>query len=190
MGLQKGYEAEFNEALARTKQWDLAVPPFTASEQPAINDVTFEKFRMAVQNVLIKYQPEEISLQCFQITGLMQKPLEEVFNVPLTLTLGYVDLEHKSIFYTPIDELKELMTSPPYFEDMKLHAWLTTPNYEIIDLTIGTTYSMIKNDPEPLGMLFCQHHSQFNDSMVYHPQIVGEDYLFKTAGIAEFFLIS
>lgn len=190
MDLAKGYEAEFNKALARTKQWGLAVPPFTPSGQPAINDVTLEKFRIAVQSILGQYQPEEVSQQCFQIIGLMKEALEEVFEVPLTITLGYVNFNQKPTFYTPLDKLRDLLSQPPVFEGMNLHAWLTTPNYEIIDLTFGTTYSIINNEPAPLGMMVCRHYSQLTNNMTYHPQLLGEEYLFKTSGIADLFLIS
>lgn len=189
MTSQKGYEEEFEAALNRTKQWNLKVPEFKPSNQPAITNVSIEEFRLTAQRILGQYQPEQISQQCFQITGFMKDTLEEVLEVPLTITLGYVDFKHKPTFYTPVDELHALIATAPHFDSINLHAWLTTPNFEIIDLTFGTTYSLVNNDPEPLGMLFCQHYSKFNEYMTYHPQLVGEEYLFKISGISNFFLI-
>ncbi|WP_353169432.1 hypothetical protein [Providencia sp.] len=190
MNLSKGYEVEFNEALARAKQWALDVPPFTPSNQPAITDESIEKFRLTAQKILGQYQPEEVSQQCFQITGLMKETLEEIFNVPLTITIGYVSFNQTPVFYTPTDKLNDLLSQPPHFEGVNLHAWLTTPNHEIIDLTFGTTYSIVKDAPETLGVVICQHHSQFTESMSYHPQLVGEEFLLRIAGIAGYFFVN
>lgn len=184
---KSGYEAEFFEAIRRTKKWNLTVPPFKSETRAYITPEIIEDFRGLVQKILGQYQPEDVSQKRFQITGMMRSHLEDLLKTPLTITLGYVDYNKTSMFYTPIEELKSLLNGGPYFGFMSLHAWLTTPNYEIIDLTFGTTYSVINNDPEPFGALFCQHYSKFNEGMTYRPQLVGDAYLRKIGGLSNIF---
>jgi hypothetical protein len=69
---------------------------------------------------------------------------------------------------------------------INLHAWLTTPNMEIIDLTFATTYGIVNNVPSVIGRCSFQHYSAFNENMVYHPQLVGEDYLKQIGALVVF----
>ncbi|MDD1193724.1 hypothetical protein PT209_27510, partial [Klebsiella pneumoniae] len=67
-----------------------------------------------------------------------------------------------------------------------LHAWLTTPNLEIIDLTFATTYGIVNDIPSVIGRSSFQHYSEFNVNMVYHPQLIGDDYLKKIGAIVDY----
>ncbi|QQE95197.1 hypothetical protein JFB93_04330 [Providencia rettgeri] len=63
---------------------------------------------------------------------------------------------------------------------------MTTPNLEIIDLTFGTTLGVVTNNPNTYGLGYMQHYSKFDERMVYHPQLIGEDYLRRSGGLIEF----
>lgn len=57
---------------------------------------------------------------------------------------------------------------------------------EIIDLTFSTTYGIVNNVPSVIGRCSFQHYSAFNENMVYHPQLVGEDYLKQIGALVVF----
>lgn len=73
----------------------------------------------------------------------------------------------------------------PEIGPVNLHAWLTTGNLEIIDMTFSTTYGIVKNIPELVGRMSCMHHSEFNENMVYHPQFVGIGFLTAIGALLE-----
>ncbi len=40
--------------------------------------------------------------------------------------------------------------------------------------------------PSVIGRSSFQHYSEFNDNMVYHPQLIGDDYLKKIGAIVDY----
>ncbi|MEY0053806.1 hypothetical protein AB7280_19540 [Providencia rettgeri] len=117
----------------------------------------------------------------------LQPYLEEVFRKPLHYTLGYIQYNHRPVFFTSNQGLKEKLVTPfTTYSSFNLHAWLTTPNLEIIDLTFGTTLGVVTNNPNTYGLGYMQHYSKFDERMVYHPQLIGEDYLRRSGGLIEF----
>lgn len=56
---------------------------------------------------------------------------------------------------------------------------------EIIDLTFVTTYGIVNNKPDVIGRCAFQHYSAFDDNMVNHPQLIGDDYLKKIGALKE-----
>ncbi|MGP2734239.1 hypothetical protein [Serratia bockelmannii] len=71
-------------------------------------------------------------------------------------------------------------------ETINSHLWLMTPNMEIIDITFATTYGIVNDIPSVIGRCSFQHHSEFNENMVYHSQLVGEGYLKKSGAFVDF----
>ena len=117
----------------------------------------------------------------------VQDALEEALQTPIYYTLGYVDYEKRPVFYTSEKGLKSKLGNPMSgVGAINLHAWLTTPNMEIIDLTFATTYGIVNNIPSVIGRYSFQHYSEFNENMVYHPQLVGEDYLKQIGAFVDF----
>lgn len=182
---KEGYESEFNQALKLAHKWRLATPKFTPSSQPFINKESSAKFNEIIQKILGPIPPEHISQQCFIINALVKEDLEDVFKTPLYYTLGYVSCNKRPMFFTPINELHQLLKHGFKGGAINLHAWLTTPHYEIIDLTCSTTVGFARNDPQLYGRIALQHHSQFNEGMIHHPQLVGEDFLREINALIE-----
>ncbi|WP_230472655.1 hypothetical protein [Gibbsiella quercinecans] len=83
---------------------------------------------------------------------VVQDALEEALQTPLYYTLGYVDCEKRPVFYTSESQLKNNLGNPMSGAvAINLHAWLTTPNMEIIDITFATTYGIVNNVPSVIG---------------------------------------
>ena len=62
---------------------------------------------------------------------------------------------------------------------VNIHAWLTLPSMEVIDLTYWTTFSYATNNSERLGELVIQSDDE-ELGVVYHPLLIGEDWLYKS----------
>lgn len=172
------YESEFIAAVKRSKKWGLEVPKIKLNQTPFLTGDKGEAALNVIQSIASKHTPEEISQQCFGYMYCVQDALEDALQTPLYYTLGYVDYNKKPVFYTNEETLKSNLSNPMLGAGaINLHAWLTTPNMEIIDLTFATTYGIVNNVPSVIGRCAFQHYSAFNENMVYHPQLVGEDYL-------------
>ncbi|HEI8955485.1 TPA: hypothetical protein SLG95_003598 [Serratia liquefaciens] len=181
------YEAEFISAVKRSRKWNLEVPEIKLSKTPFLTGDKSEAALKVIQTIASKHTPEEVSQQCFGYMYVVQDVLEEALQTPLYYTLGYVDYEKRPVFYTSEGQLKNNLGNPMSGAGaINLHAWLTTPNMEIIDLTFATTYGIVNNVPSVIGRCSFQHYSTFNESMVYHPQLVGEDYLKQIGAFVDF----
>lgn len=179
------YEVGFMEALDRTHSWGVKAPGFAKSSQPVLDEQGLQVLTKEVQEQLGHLDAEAVSQQCFAVTLFLKDQLEERLGVPLTYTLGYVELEKKPVFFTPEEELKAMIGTPLHARPIQLHAWLTTPAYEIIDITLSTTYGIVNDAPECVGRVMAQHYSELTDGLVYHPQVIGDDFLGKIGAILE-----
>lgn len=179
------YEVEFQNAIQRTKAWGLDAPSFKPSERRLLNDKGVRKLNKLLQNSLGKMPPSQVSQQCFAMNFFMQEQLEALLGTDLTYTLGYVEFNQHNVFYTPEEQLEALLGTPASMRPVNLHAWLTSPSYEIIDLTFGTTYGVVHNDPSCYGLIYAQHHSLFTKDFIHHPQVVGDDFLSAIGGILQ-----
>ncbi|HBY7708218.1 TPA: hypothetical protein MI706_21470 [Klebsiella pneumoniae] len=181
------YETEFIAAVKRSKKWKLEVPnislkktPFLAGERAAIA-------LKVIQDYASMHSPEEVYQQCFGYMYGIQSALENALQTPLYYTLGYIEFEKRPVFHTEIPKLERNLYNPVSgVGAIDLHAWLTTPNLEIIDLTFATTYGIVNDIPSVIGRSSFQHYSEFNDNMVYHPQLIGDDYLKKIGAIVDY----
>lgn len=181
------YETEFIAAVKRSKKWKLEVPNITLKKTPFLSGERADIALKVIQHYASMHSPEEVSQQCFGYMYCIQNALEDALQTPLYYTLGYVEFEKRPIFYTELARLERNLGDPVSgIGPIDLHAWLTTPNLEIIDLTFATTYGVVKNIPSVIGRSSFQHYSEFNDNMVYHPQLIGDDYLKKIGAIADY----
>lgn len=185
-GREGNYKSEFHSAVKRAKKWGLDVPDIKISECPVLTGEKGNDALRAVQDIASRYTAEEVSQQCFWYMHSAKDVLEDVLQMPIYYTLGYIDYEKSPVFYTRAESLKDKLSYPiSGVGALNLHAWLTTPSMEIIDLTFFTTYGVVHNMPSAIGRIVFQHCSSFNENMVYHPQLVGEDYLKRIGGIVD-----
>lgn len=180
------YENEFKSACERTCEWGLEIPHVKLSSESVLSGDRDVNCLKVIQKISSQHTAEEISQQCFWYMYQVKDILENALASPLYYTLGYVQFNGNPVFYTPESELRnKMVTSVEVGEGFNLHAWLTTPNMEIIDLTFGTTYSIVNNRPEVIGRCALQHYSAFDNNMIYHPQLIGNDYLKRIGTLIE-----
>lgn len=171
------YEERFDQALKRSKAWGLAPSGFSRTEERFVSERNLQVFQQVAASHLSHYQAEDVSQQCFAVTGMLKAPLEKALGVPLAFTLGYVEYDGRNVFHTINRELKAMLKKGLPSPALNLHAWLTLPSHEIIDMTFGTTYGVVNQVPSVIGRMCFLHPDDMPSDMQYHPQLVGEDYL-------------
>ncbi|WP_455817151.1 hypothetical protein [Pseudomonas cerasi] len=175
--LISGYEQEFHDAIERTDSWGLCAPYFKASDKRYIDENSLQKLTEYLDVFFQKTDMRQLSQQCLAANFSMQRQIEKLLGTPLIYTLGYIEHYQNNIFYTPEEHLKEQLHVPVALGPVNLHAWLTSPSYEIIDLTLSTTLGVASDTPALIGSVIAKHHSLFPEDLVHHPQFVGTDFL-------------
>lgn len=173
----RNYEERFDQALKRSKAWGLEPTGFQITQERFANEHNLQVVQQEVEAHLCHYQAEEVSQQCFAVTLMLKAPLEEALGMPLAFTLGYVEYNSRNVFYSNHRELKAMLEKGVPSPALNLHAWLTLPGHEVIDMTFGTTYGVVNQIPSVIGRMCFMHPDDMTADMQYHPQLVGEDYL-------------
>lgn len=189
-GSHSNYEQRFNKALERTTAWGLAAVEFSRSPSNLASDDNCRIFQEVATSVLSPLCAEDVSQQCFAITAALKTPLENALQVPLIYTLGYVEYHKHKVFHSDVLQLKEMLDHGIASPALDLHAWLTLPSHEIIDVTFGTTYGVVTQTPELIGRMCFLHPDDMPDDLQYHPQLIGEDYLVRIGGTCSFLVLS
>lgn len=185
----QSYQSLFTTAIDRTVSWGLVSPDINILNKLLIDGHGMEKMANIIQSVMGEINVQDVSLQCFSINYLLKGALEQALDSPLFYTLGYVCFHQHNVFYTPEEELKAMIKTPPGPGSLRLHAWLTTPALEIIDPTFSTTYGLENDEPECIGCVMAKHYSQFTPEICHVPQIVGDDFLVKIGGVINMTLV-
>lgn len=184
------YEDEFRASIERTHNWGMPSIEFSEKKDRYINEATLKKVGDCISSHISHLEPSDISQQCFAVSLALLKPLQETLGVPVHYTLGYVRLNGRPVFYTAEDGLKEILTSGFSNPAFNLHAWLTLPSHEIIDITFGTSYGVVNNEPKLIGSMVVLHPDQLTKGLSYHPQLVGESFLERVGALKNFSFFS
>lgn len=171
------YEGRFDRALKRSKSWGLAPSGFVRTGERFVSEDNLRVFQQVTAAHLSHYRAQDVSQQCFAITAMLKTPLEEALGVPLAFTLGYVEYNGRNVFYSGTSELKTMLKEGIRSPALNLHAWLTLPSHEVIDMTFGTTYGVVNEMPSVIGRMCFLHPDDMTADMQYHPQLIGWDYL-------------
>lgn len=180
-----GYQAQFSDALIRTKRWELELPEFTSTPSRYLSEKNAAGIGQCWIDTFPNERPEVFAGNCFQAMGAVQAPLEDLLGVPLYFTLGYVQFEGRPVFHMPTEKLKPMLKQNLSFQQVNLHAWLTLPSHEIIDLTFLTTVGVVNNIPDYIGRACASHPDDLPEVMTYHPQLVGDSFLRKTGVVLD-----
>lgn len=171
------YAQRFDQALTRSKAWGLTPPTFCSTQERFVSEHNLQVFQQVVSAFLSHLQAEDVSQQCFAVTASLKAHLERALGVPLVFTLGYVKYTSRNIFYTDTRELKAMLHKGISSPALNLHAWLTLPSHEVIDMTFGTTYGVVTQTPSVIGRMCFLHPDDMTADIQYHPQLIGENYL-------------
>jgi hypothetical protein len=178
------YEKEFLEALNFTKEILNEKHKFVIDNSRFLTDKTLENISSFINKEIISLNlsKDDFFAKCFQINYLFIDKIKSFLKCDVFYTVGYIIMENDKIFYTPKDKLANFLTFGYGSAKINLHAWLTLPTLEIIDLTFSTTYAILHKKPDMMGLVVTKHPSDLTGGLSYHPQIIGFEY-FKKIGV-------
>lgn len=183
------YERLFVDALARTGELGLPAPSFKPISARIITPAKMEKAATRVGRHLQNIQPQQIAAQCFAINSAVVDVIAEAFETPAYITIGNVAADGHWFYKVDTSYLKNLIANGiTPGQGLKLHAWITLPSYEIIDITLPTTYAVVKGIPELIGGAMANHPTEIR-GMVFEPLIIGGEFFRRIGGIADVFVL-
>jgi hypothetical protein len=176
------YSEEFMIALERTSRFNLALPEGVEEVSRRImNDKRIRHLNRVLAPVfegIVSY--EQMVGQCMPLHLKARPILEEWLGCPVYYTLGWVDDgTPKGVYKFDEDFITAKLKDGHQNDTINLHAWLTLPSMEVIDLTLSTTFAILQGYPEEAGGVLVKKADEFT-GFAYKPMLVGEEFLIKS----------
>lgn len=174
------YSKEFQIAIERASRFNLS-PPEIANEVSAriMNDKRIRHLNRILTPVLQGMTYEQMVGQCMPLHLKARSVLEEWLGCPVYYTLGWIDDgTSKGIFKFDDEVIADKLENGHGSETINIHAWLTLPSMEIIDLTLCTTLCIIQGLKGGEGRVLVKKADDIT-GFSYKPMLVGEAYLSK-----------
>ena len=180
------YVNEWQAAVERTMRFELAVPPHQIdTARRWFDNKALNEFPFIIRDSLGDLGFEDVVAQCLSIHYRLVPVIEEWLGCPALFTLGWVDTGTESGMFR-FDEvfIAEKLKSGHSGGSVNMHAWLTLPSMEIIDVSLATSIGVFQKRPEMYGMAITKYADELR-GMAYKPMLVGEDFLRKTGLLLE-----
>lgn len=183
------YKKELVEAINRSKNSGLIVQEFIYDKNESLilsieNQI---KLNELLHHYVYSKNIEAIANQCFFWNFHLQQAIEELLRCDSILTVGYVDFKNRSAFITSTEEiLTWLNVKYDTLQHRNIHVWLTLPTFEIIDITLVSSFLKINNEifGEKIDFrncfMFLPEENAGSNIPVHRPQFVGMDFFYKT----------
>lgn len=177
------YKAEFIEALNRTERLGLTKPSITMTTEMFLDQKTLNALPQAIYKKMGDISVDDLAAQCLSIHFKIKPVIEEAIGCKAFYTIGWVSYEKNSIFQQTEESLASMLENGITGSSVSLHAWLTLPSMEILDFSLPTTYAKIHKMKDGIGGAITMHPSKLTGGMMYHPMIIGEEFLLKTGAM-------
>jgi hypothetical protein len=174
------YLDHWKNAIARSERYNLQIPEHTVEPHKTyLSQKTHEEFPYVVRDGLGNLEVEDVFSQCMAIHYRLVPVIEGWLGCPALFTLGWIDDgTMRGLF--KFDETfieRSLVTGPESYQ-VKMHAWITLPSLEVIDMSLSTTFAVMQKNPELYGRVIANKADALN-GFSYVPMLIGEDFLLK-----------
>ncbi len=180
------YANEWAAAIERSKRFCLEVPSHEV--QPAqryLTDARHAEFPYVVQRGLGNLDFPDVVAQCMSIHYRLVPVLEKWLGCPVLYTIGWVDDgTDKGMFKFDDAFVADKLQNGHSSSTANIHAWLTLPSMEVIDVALVTTLAVLKGWKEGHGAVLAKHADEIT-GMAYKPMLVGPDFLRKSGLLVE-----
>lgn len=185
-----GYKEEWQDALERTKRYGLNVPAdaYQQQQQKYLTKEVHDRFPYVVRDAFGNLEYEDIVAQCMAIHYRLAPVMEDLLKCPVFFTIGWIDDgSEQGMFRFGEEFIQEHLNAPKTTVggQANLHAWLTLPSMEVIDISLVTTIVVLQKLDKGHGGVLAGPADDFN-GFAYKPMLVGTDFLRKAGMLWEF----
>lgn len=176
---QYSYPAEFLRAYERTEALGCKAPPRILVEK---NCLDMERVGAALQKFFTGCTAEDIAQQGFAHNVNLVPFLNAELETPTILTIGWIELNGRP-HYKHDDELLRILLRDGALSfggsGIPLHMWLTSLACEVLDVSFASTFAAQSGDRDIAGRVMYQPNDNRDPDVVYHPTVVGIDFVDK-----------
>jgi hypothetical protein len=180
------YAEEFTAAIARSQKYGLHVPNFEIEPTRCFLDSKAQnEFPYVVRDALGDLDFKDVVAQCLAIHYRMVDVIGDWLGCGVFYTIGWVDdMTPKGMFRFDDSFIEDKLATKHRGGSVNIHAWLTLPSMEIIDVSLSTSMGFFQKDPKMFGRVIARHPDELK-GMAYKPMLVGDDFLRKTGLLVE-----
>ena len=178
------YVQEFEAALDRTERLGLGASPVRLVVRKDCVDMA--KIMPVLLDYFGRHDPAELIGQTAAIHFALVPLLVRETGIPFQLTIGWMVHDGRTIFQHDEETHRRFLQEKFAAwsrEGMPFHLWLTSPAYEILDVTFAMNLGRAKTREEcqRLVIYLSARASPGND--VYHPMLVGPEFFRQTGAV-------
>jgi hypothetical protein len=144
--------------------------------------VDWARAEPALQRFMGPYRDEDIATQALAINDALLPILSAACGIPFQLTLGWYEYAGQAS-YKHGTELPEGLLRNGIAEviagGLPMHIWLTSPAFEIIDVSLPAQLAKPIGDANLLRQILYYSNQKTKLSVIYHPTVVGDDFLVR-----------
>jgi hypothetical protein len=183
---QASYSTEWAAAVERTNRFGLDVPAHSAqTTHRYLNAARQAEFPYVVQRGLGDLDFHDVVAQCLSIHYRLVPVIEKWLGCPALYTLGWVDDgTDRGMFKFDDAFIDDKLKNGHRGGTVNIHAWLTLPSMEIIDVALATTIAVLQRLPDGYGAALARHADELK-GIAYKPMLVGPDFLRRTGLLVE-----
>jgi hypothetical protein len=174
---------EYLAAIDRTEQYGFEAPMRLLVKKDCVDMQT-------VQPVLLDFfersPPDSMIGQTAAIHFGLVPLLYDKTGIPFSLTIGWLVRKGKPLCQHDerlIQRFIEGNTDAWLEEGCPFHLWLTSPAFEILDVTFAMNLGWAKNREECAHLIVYQSAQDPPGDSIYHPTLVGPDFFHRTGGV-------
>jgi hypothetical protein len=172
-------------AFDRTESFGLKPPLRLLVEKDCVDA---DKTLPVLLDYFDAHEPDELIGQTLAINGALILLLMEATGVPFELTIGWIELDGKPKWKHGYEAIRRFMTDKLVAwrrEGVPFQIWLTSPACEVLDVTFAMNQGWAHSREECGRLIIYKTSDQVADDPIYHPTIVGEDFLRQTDVMVE-----
>jgi hypothetical protein len=182
---KEGYTAEYMQAFDRGERLGLRVPPRILVRKPCVD---VERTLPVLLDYFDEHEPEELMGQTLAIHWALIPRLYDATKVLFELTIGWCEIKGRTFFRHDEETIRRFLkarAAASQREGVPFHIWLTSPALEVLDVTFAMNSGWAKTR-ERCAQLIIYKPPESEDDPVYHPMVVGEDFLLQTGLVIDF----
>jgi hypothetical protein len=177
------YVGEYLAAIDRTEEYGFEAPMRLLVKKDCVD---MQTLRPVLLDFFERRPPDSMIGQTAAIHFTLVPLLYDKTGIPFNLTIGWIVRKGKAICQHDerlIQRFIEGNTQAWLDEGCPFHLWLTSPAFEILDVTFAMNLGWAKTKEECADLIVYQSAHEPVGDTIYHPTLGGPDFFHKTGGV-------